>query len=95
MTPTALVYSTCSRVRQAGSFVYEEFVPTDGTDIKVYTVGYEYAHAEARKAPGLDGVVERDGEGKEVRYPILLTNREKLVARQVATAFKHQVLPTH
>ena len=46
-----------SVVRKTGSFIYEEFLPTDGFDIKIYTVGDEYAHAEARKCPTLDGVV--------------------------------------
>lgn len=58
-------------------------MPTDGTDVKVYTVGPEYAHAEARKSPALDGKVERDKDGKEVRYPVLLTAHEKLIARKV------------
>lgn len=37
------VYSPESRVRKTGSFIYEDFMPTDGTDVKVYTVGPDYA----------------------------------------------------
>ncbi|XP_055334870.1 inositol hexakisphosphate and diphosphoinositol-pentakisphosphate kinase 2-like isoform X2 [Paramacrobiotus metropolitanus] len=85
------VYSNESRVRQTGSYIYEEFMPTDGTDVKVYTVGPEYAHAEARKSPALDGVVERDKEGKELRFPIILNNVEKLIARRVCIAFQQAV----
>ncbi|XP_037793413.1 inositol hexakisphosphate and diphosphoinositol-pentakisphosphate kinase 2-like, partial [Penaeus monodon] len=85
------VYSPESRVRKTGSYIYEDFMPTDGTDVKVYTVGPDYAHAEARKSPALDGKVERDSEGKEVRYPVILSNAEKLIARKVCIAFKQTV----
>ncbi|XP_035252611.1 inositol hexakisphosphate and diphosphoinositol-pentakisphosphate kinase 2-like isoform X2 [Anguilla anguilla] len=85
------VYSSESRVRKTGSYIYEEFMPTDGTDVKVYTVGPDYAHAEARKSPALDGKVERDSEGKEIRYPVMLSAMEKLVARKVCLAFKQTV----
>uniref|UniRef100_A0A8C8JAQ7 Inositol hexakisphosphate and diphosphoinositol-pentakisphosphate kinase n=1 Tax=Oncorhynchus tshawytscha TaxID=74940 RepID=A0A8C8JAQ7_ONCTS len=85
------VYSPESCVRKTGSYIYEEFMPTDGTDVKVYTVGPDYAHAEARKSPALDGKVERDSEGKEIRYPVMLTAMEKLVARKVCLAFKQTV----
>ncbi|XP_070827518.1 inositol hexakisphosphate and diphosphoinositol-pentakisphosphate kinase 2 isoform X2 [Chaetodon trifascialis] len=85
------VYSPESSVRKTGSYIYEEFMPTDGTDVKVYTVGPDYAHAEARKSPALDGKVERDSEGKEIRYPVMLTSMEKLVARKVCLAFKQTV----
>uniref|UniRef100_H3CE82 Inositol hexakisphosphate and diphosphoinositol-pentakisphosphate kinase n=1 Tax=Tetraodon nigroviridis TaxID=99883 RepID=H3CE82_TETNG len=85
------VYSPESSVRKTGSYIYEEFMPTDGTDVKVYTVGPDYAHAEARKSPALDGKVERDSEGKEVRYPVMLSAMEKLVARKVCLAFQQTV----
>lgn len=54
-------------------------------------MGPDYAHAEARKSPALDGKVERDSEGKEVRYPVILNAREKLIAWKVCLAFKQTV----
>ena len=61
----------------------------------MYTVGPDYAHAEARKSPALDGKVERDSEGKEIRYPVMLTAMEKLVARKVCLAFKVNLKVTY
>ncbi|KAJ7538636.1 hypothetical protein O6H91_11G057700 [Diphasiastrum complanatum] len=79
------------RIRREGSYLYEEFMPTGGTDVKVYTIGPEYAHAEARKSPVVDGVVLRSADGKEVRYPVLLTPAEKQIAREVCMAFGQSV----
>ncbi|TYZ62556.1 hypothetical protein PybrP1_004757 [[Pythium] brassicae (nom. inval.)] len=73
--------------RNGGSFIYEEFLSTQGVDVKVYTVGPHYAHAEARKSPVLDGRVMRDEDGKEVRYPVILSTKEKEIAYKVCRAF--------
>ncbi|KAL4445780.1 hypothetical protein ABPG77_008979 [Micractinium sp. CCAP 211/92] len=78
-------------VRRNGSFIYEEFLTTGGTDVKVYTVGPRYAHAEARKSPVVDGKVVRTADGKEQRFPVLLTPQEKEIARMVVLAFGQRV----
>jgi hypothetical protein len=80
-----------TRIRRHGSFLYEDFLHTGGTDVKVYTIGPDYAHAEARKSPVVDGRVMRDENGKEVRYPVVLTPEEKEIARRVVLAFGQAV----
>eukprot|EP00803_Ostreobium_quekettii_P004618 evm.model.scf_439.9 EVM.evm.TU.scf_439.9 scf_439:61654-74618(+) len=78
-------------IRRNGSYIYEEFLTTGGTDVKVYTVGTRYAHAEARKSPVVDGKVVRTREGKEVRFPVLLSPQEKEIARMITFAFGQKV----
>ncbi|KAK1443372.1 diphosphoinositol pentakisphosphate kinase [Babesia gibsoni] len=74
-------------VRRNGTYIYEEFMSTFGTDIKVYTVGCMFAHAEGRKSPTLDGKVNRNKDGKEVRFPVLLTTKEKVIAYRIVEHF--------
>jgi inositol hexakisphosphate/diphosphoinositol-pentakisphosphate kinase len=66
-------------------------VETQGTDVKMYTVGPEYGHAEARKSPAVDGKVQRNKDGKEVRFPVILTLSEKEIARRIVLGFKQFV----
>jgi len=84
-------YPGINEVRREGSYIYEEFVETQGTDVKMYTVGPEYGHAEARKSPTVDGKVERNSDGKEVRFPVILNLREKEIARRIVLVFKQFV----
>ena len=84
-------YPDINEVRRDGSYIYEEFVETQGTDVKMYTVGPEYGHAEARKSPAVDGKVERNSDGKELRFPVILTLREKEIARRIVLGFKQWV----
>eukprot|EP00934_Nitzschia_sp_Nitz4_P000211 Nitzschia sp. Nitz4//scaffold133_size116822//59458//63473//NITZ4_003808-RA/size116822-processed-gene-0.32-mRNA-1//1//CDS//3329535399//211//frame0 len=84
-------YPDINEVRRDGSYIYEEFVETQGTDVKMYTVGPEYGHAEARKSPTVDGKVQRNSDGKEVRFPVILTLGEKEIARRIVLGFKQFV----
>jgi hypothetical protein len=46
---------------------------------------------QTRKSPTVDGVVERDAAGKEIRYVVRLTDEEQEIARRVSAAFKQTV----
>ena len=69
-------YPEETQVRQKGNYVYEQFFePYNHADVKVYGVG-KFFHAESRKAPHIDGIVERDARGRERRDVVSLSSQE-------------------
>ncbi|CAO3658279.1 unnamed protein product [Rhizopus stolonifer] len=75
-----------------GSWVYEKLMETENCeDIKLYTVGPQFVYAETRKSPTVDGHVQRNTDGKEIRYRVKLSQEEEDIARKVSKAFGQTV----
>ena len=66
-------------------------VASETTSATISFLCHHTPQAEARKSPVVDGIVLRDEGGKEQRFTIILSRREKEIARRLVLAFRQNI----
>lgn len=84
LTRSAEYFQRENRRRQDQDYIYQPFFQTDGLNIRIYAIGTDFFHAQADKSPVLNHKKE---QGRDRKYPVILTAEEKDLAVKLIKAF--------
>jgi len=84
LTRSAEYFQRENRRRRDQDYIYQPFFQTDGLNIRIYAIGTDFFHAQADKSPVLNHKKE---QGRDKKYPVILTAEEKDLAVKLIKAF--------